>query len=96
MFLGKVMGSVWATQKEAGMENLKLLIVQPIDWKNKEQGQAVIAADRIGAGVGEKVIVSRGNPARILFANKNTPIDAVIVGIVDSYEVTDGETSHDS
>jgi ethanolamine utilization protein EutN len=88
MFLGKVIGSVWATQKEAGMENLKLLIVQPLDWSEKESGQSVIAADRIGAGVGEKVIVSRGNPARILFSNKNVPIDAVIVGIVDSYEVS--------
>ncbi|GEB35235.1 MULTISPECIES: EutN/CcmL family microcompartment protein [Brevibacillus] len=88
MFLGKVIGSVWSTQKEAGMENLKLLIVQPIDWKDREGGQTVIAADRIGAGIGEKVIVSGGTPARIVFQNRQVPIDAVIVGIVDSYEVT--------
>lgn len=88
MFIGKVVGSVWATQKEAGMENLKLLIVQPLDLHERESGQPVIAADRIGAGVGERVIVSRGTPARILFDNKNTPIDAVIVGIVDSFEVS--------
>jgi ethanolamine utilization protein EutN len=90
MFIGKVVGSVWATQKEAGMENLKLLIVQPLDLNENGSGQPVIAADRIGAGVGERVIVSRGTPARILFENKTTPIDAVIVGIVDSFEVTDG------
>ncbi|NGQ96928.1 EutN/CcmL family microcompartment protein [Brevibacillus sp. SYP-B805] len=89
MFIGKVVGSVWATQKEAGMENLKLLIVQPIDLQERETGQPVIAADRIGAGVGERVIVSRGTPARILFDNKSTPIDAVIVGIVDSFEVSE-------
>ncbi len=89
MFLGKVIGSVWATQKEVGMENLKLLMVQPIDTEANDQGQIVIAADRIGAGVGEKVIVSRGTPARILFGNNNAPIDAVIVGIVDSFEVAD-------
>lgn len=88
MFLGKVIGSVWSTQKEEGMENLKLLVVQPVDWNDKEGGRTVIAADRIGAGVGEKVIVSSGSPARILFPGRAVPIDAVIVGIVDSYEVT--------
>ena len=91
MFLGKVIGSVWSTQKEEGMENLKLLVVQPIDWQGNEGGQTVIAADRIGAGYGEKVIVSGGSPARIVFQNKMVPIDAVIVGIVDSYEVPQEE-----
>ncbi|OXM13823.1 EutN/CcmL family microcompartment protein [Paenibacillus herberti] len=87
MLLGKVVGSVWATQKETGMENLKLMIVQPIDCFGNSSGQTVIAVDRIGAGVGERVIVSRGNPARMLFPQKVVPIDAIIVGIVDSLEV---------
>ncbi|MDB4868144.1 MAG: ethanolamine utilization protein EutN [Cohnella sp.] len=87
MFLGKVIGSVWATQKEEGMDNLKLMIVQPVDFRERESGQTVIAADRIGAGVGEKVIVSRGSPARILFSGKQVPVDAMIVGIVDSFEL---------
>lgn len=87
MFLGKVIGSVWATQKESGMENLKLMVVQPVDWNGRENGQTVIAADRIGAGIGEQVIVSRGTPARILFGSNSVPIDAAIVGIVDSFEV---------
>lgn len=89
MFLGMVIGSVWATQKEDGMDNLKLMVIQPIDFKANPSGQQVIAADRIGAGVGETVIVSRGSPARILFSKKMVPIDAMIVGIVDSFEVTD-------
>ncbi|MBW5444468.1 ethanolamine utilization protein EutN [Cohnella sp. CFH 77786] len=87
MFLGKVIGSVWATQKEEGMDNLKLMIVRQLDFTGREEGQTVIAADRIGAGVGEKVIVSRGSPARILFSGKQVPVDAMIVGIVDSYEI---------
>lgn len=87
MFLGKVIGSVWATQKEDGMDNLKLMVVQPIDFRDRESGQTVIAADRIGAGVGEKVIVSRGSPARILFSGRQVPVDAMIVGIVDSFEI---------
>ncbi|GMX62479.1 EutN/CcmL family microcompartment protein [Paenibacillus elgii] len=89
MFMGKVIGSVWATQKEEGMDNLKLMVIQPIDFKDREAGQPVIAADRIGAGVGENVIVSRGSPARVLFSGRMVPIDAMIVGIVDSFEVGD-------
>ncbi|MEX2461903.1 MAG: EutN/CcmL family microcompartment protein [Paenibacillaceae bacterium] len=89
MFLGKVIGSVWATQKEEGMDNLKLMVIQPIDFKDRESGLPIIAADRIGAGVGENVIVSRGSPARILFNHKAVPVDAMIVGIVDSFDVAE-------
>ncbi|SDX08629.1 EutN/CcmL family microcompartment protein [Paenibacillus sp. CF384] len=87
MFYGKVIGSVWATQKEEGMDNLKLMVVQPVDFIGKSQGMAVIAVDRIGAGVGEHVIISRGSPARALFGGRNVPIDAMVVGIVDSFDV---------
>lgn len=87
MFLGKVLGSVWATHKEEGMENVKLLIIQPVDWRYEPEGSTVIAADRIGAGFGEKVIVSRGNPARVLFNQRIVPVDAIVVGIVDGYEI---------
>ncbi|MCH6266917.1 MULTISPECIES: EutN/CcmL family microcompartment protein [Neobacillus] len=90
MILGKVMGSIWATQKEDGMSQLKLLIIEPINWKGEPAGAPIIAADRIGAGRGERVIVSRGSPARTIFS-KNAPIDAVVVGIVDSLEVGEGE-----
>lgn len=90
MFLGKVIGSVWSTQKETGMETLKLLIVQPFDANGDACGQLVVAADRIGAGVGERVIVSQGTPARTVLGNKESPVDAVIIGIVDSYEVSNG------
>ncbi|RNB91729.1 ethanolamine utilization protein EutN [Brevibacillus fluminis] len=87
MFMGKVIGSVWSTQKETGMENLKLLLVQPFDANDRAINNVVVAADRIGAGVGERVIVAQGSPARILFDQKVTPVDAVVVGIVDSYEM---------
>ncbi|WP_082053455.1 EutN/CcmL family microcompartment protein [Gordoniibacillus kamchatkensis] len=89
MLLGRVIGSVWATQKEEGMENLKFMIVQPIGTNGREAGHEVVAADRIGAGVGEKVLVSRGSPARVLFGGRSVPIDAMIVCIVDSFEVED-------
>lgn len=86
MILGKVIGSIWATQKEEGMQQLKLLIIEPITWNGEGIGQPIIAADRIGAGEGERVIISRGSPARTIF-RKDAPIDAVVVGIVDSLEV---------
>lgn len=86
MILGKVIGSIWCTQKEDGMNQLKLLIIDPITWKGESVGQPIIAVDRIGAGQGERVIISRGSPARTI-VNKNAPIDAVVVGIVDSLEV---------
>lgn len=85
--MGKVIGSVWSTQKETGMENLKLLLVQPFDANDRAMNNVVVAADRIGAGVGERVIVAQGSTARILFDQKVTPVDAVVVGIVDSYEM---------
>jgi ethanolamine utilization protein EutN len=91
MILGKVIGSIWATQKEEGMNQLKLLIIEPITWRGDSAGTPIIAADRIGAGRGERVIVSRGSPARTIF-HKSAPIDAVVVGIVDSLEVGAEET----
>jgi ethanolamine utilization protein EutN len=96
MVLGKVMGSVWATHKEAGMDQLKLLLIQPLDFKGRAQGSTMIAADRIGAGIGEHVIVSRGNPARMLFDGRNVPIDAIVVGIVDGIELGDVKLSFDT
>lgn len=86
MILGKVIGSIWATQKEEGMNQLKLLMIEPINWRTESVGQPIVAADRIGAGQGEIVIISRGSPARKIF-DKNTPVDAVVVGIVDTLEV---------
>lgn len=87
MFMGKVIGSVWSTQKETGMEHLKLLLVQPFDAHDRPMDNVVVAADRIGAGLGERVIVAQGSSARMLFDRKETPVDAAVVGIVDSYEM---------
>lgn len=87
MYLSKVVGSVWMTQKEKGMENLKLLIVQPLNLDRKLEGNAVIAVDRIGAGVGEIVLITSGTPAQRIMGDRKSPIDAAVVGIVDSFEV---------
>lgn len=86
MLIAKVVGSVWATQKEKGMENIKLLIVQPINLSKEPVGNSLVAMDRIGAGFGEMVLIAQGSLVQKLVADKNSPIDAAIVGIIDSFE----------
>lgn len=78
MQIGRVIGNIWATRKEDGLTGLKLLLVQP---ENKEDS-VFVAVDRIGAGVDDRVIVVNGTPAS--FIGENLPIDALIIGIVDS------------
>lgn len=90
MQMGKVIGNVWATRKEEGLEGLKLLIIQPIDSKNNPIRNQIVAADRIGAGVGDHVLVTSGGSSRFIMRENPIPIDAVIVGIIDSTEVERG------
>ncbi|WP_083402139.1 EutN/CcmL family microcompartment protein [Bacillus sp. MUM 116] len=66
MRLARVEGSIWAIQKEKGMENIKLLIVQLINVRKQPEWKAIIAMDRIGAGFGELVIIPQGSPAQRL------------------------------
>ncbi len=87
MYLGKVIGTVVSTSKAESLVGTKLLMVRKLDEKLKEQSSTEIAVDSVGAGVGEIVIVSKGSSARSVFENKKMPVDASIVGIVDSVEV---------
>ncbi len=89
MLLAKVVGSIWTTQKEKGMEHLKLLITQPVNLRNESEGNAIVAIDRIGAGVGELVLITLGSPAQKLTGEKASPVDAAIVGIVDAFELNE-------
>lgn len=86
MKIGTVIGNVWATRKEDGLEGLKFLVVQPENPDGSPMDEALIAVDRIGAGVGDKVMVTLGSPASHLTAGTQTPIDALIIGIIDSVE----------
>lgn len=76
MLVGEVTGSVWATKKEESLNGSKLLVVK------LENGE-VVAADRVGAGIGDKVLVCFGSAARFTV---NVPIDTAIVGIIDTVE----------
>ncbi|MDZ4798015.1 MAG: EutN/CcmL family microcompartment protein [Bryobacteraceae bacterium] len=90
MFLAKVIGNVVATQKNAKFQGMKLLLVQPYIVKGLElapSGSSVVAVDSVGAGIGECVMFTQGSSARLTPATKDAPVDAVIVGIVDTVEV---------
>jgi len=90
MFIGKVIGNVVSTQKNAKFQGMKLLLIQPYvtkDHKLQPSGSSVVAVDSVGAGAGECVLFTQGSSARMTPATKEAPVDAVIVGIVDSVEV---------
>ena len=88
MLICEVVGHVWATKKEAELNGMKLMVVQQVDHASgKKKENTLVAADVVGAGIGEKVLVVSGSNARRAFRNDNLPIDAAIVGIIDSVEV---------
>lgn len=91
MNLGRVTGTLVASKKEPLMEGLTLLVVQQLNVDNSEAGGYVVAVDAVGAGVGEVVLYASGSSARQTEITKNRPADAVIMAIVDTWEV-DGTT----
>jgi ethanolamine utilization protein EutN len=90
MFIAKVIGNVVSTQKSEQFRGMKLLLIQPYinkDHKLQVSGSSVVAVDSVGAGIGDCVLFTQGSSARLTPATKDAPVDAVIVGIVDSVEV---------
>lgn len=88
MLLGRVIGTVVATHKDSRLEGKKLLIVQTIDPSGQDQAGYVVAVDTVSAGFRERVLLVSGSSARMAGDCKDCPVDAAIVGIVDSVEVT--------
>jgi microcompartment protein CcmK/EutM len=84
MFLGRVIGTVWATRKEERLEGLKLQIVREVDLEMKPKTRVVVAADIVQAGVGEVVLVSTGSAARQSPFVDGKPVDALIMAVVDN------------
>lgn len=89
MNLGKVVGTVVATRKEASLDGLKFLLVRYIDAEGRETGGHVVAADAVGAGPEEMVLVASGSSARQTTATDKRPCDAVIMAIVDQWSIDD-------
>lgn len=87
MTLGRVIGTVWATRKDAQLTGLTLQLVEDIGLDGQALGAFTVAVDSVGAGVGETVLVVSGSSARMTEITKNKPVDAVIVAIVDTLNV---------
>jgi ethanolamine utilization protein EutN len=88
MQIARVVGTVVATQKHAAFNGAKLLLVQPVGLDDAPRGAALLAVDSVGAGVREKVlIVMEGRAAGEALGRKGAPVDAAIVGIIDSVDV---------
>src|SRR5437867_7723370 len=93
MFLARVEGSVVATKKDASMGGRKLLLLRPqlVDEKDPTKfrpgSNTIVAVDTVGAGINELVMFCQGSSARLAAGLKDLPVDAVIIGIVDSVDV---------
>jgi ethanolamine utilization protein EutN len=87
MQIAKVIGDVVTTVKDANLNGIKLLLLQPLDSDGKSTGRTLVAIDAVGAGVGETVFFVRGKEASFPFHPVEVPADAGIVGIVDHWDV---------
>ena len=86
MQLAKVIGTVVSTRKDDGLVGFKLLVLQVEDPQSGKDAQRLIAVDSVGAGVGERVLVTLGGAARVIGTTVDAPTDATIVGIVDTVD----------
>ncbi|PWU06509.1 MAG: ethanolamine utilization protein EutN [Terriglobia bacterium] len=91
MFLGRVIGCVWATAKNPQMEGARILLVQPLTPELQNTGKRLLCLDAAGAGAGELIYWVRGREACFPFLPKEVPSDATIVGIVDEVHVARGD-----
>jgi ethanolamine utilization protein EutN len=85
--VARVIGDVVATYKDPGLASLKLLVLQPLGPDKQPAGRTLIAADAVGAGIGEIVFFVRGREASFPFHPAEAPVDAGIVGIVDHWDM---------
>lgn len=85
MIIGKVTGSIVSTRKEEKLIGSKFMVVELLN-KNRDSKESIVAVDNIGAGIGEFVLVATGSAARRISGAENSPVDATIVGIIDSGE----------
>lgn len=91
MFVGKVTGSLWATRKDEKLNGLKFLVVERQLNEHQTDSALVIAADCIGAGEGDLVMVTTGSSARVSLNKEDVPVDMVVVAIIDKVEYQDNE-----
>jgi ethanolamine utilization protein EutN len=91
MIVARVVGTVVATRKDERLVSNKLLIARPVDPYGKPEGNYLVAVDTVDAGFGETVLIVSGSSARMASGLKDCPVDAAIVGIIDTIQVSDPE-----
>jgi microcompartment protein CcmK/EutM len=89
MLVGKIVGTVVATRKDPRLVSCKLLVVRPTDPRGKAEGNYLVAIDTVDAGVGETVLIVSGSSARMAAGLKDCPVDAAVVGIIDSVDLAE-------
>lgn len=99
MIIGKVIGNVWATRKEESLNGLKLLVIRPVEYSSIDSNEKkiktdslklrheIVAADCVGAGIGDLVLVVSGSSARRALHKTEIAVDATVVGIIDEVEL---------
>jgi microcompartment protein CcmK/EutM len=87
MLIAKVVGTTVSTIKDEKLAGRKLLILRPADERGNASGKPYVAVDTVDAGVGELVLTAAGSSARQTSITKDTPVDAVIMSVIDSLEV---------
>ena len=85
--IGKVIGSIWATRKNQGLDGFKLMVVHILDAQGQEINEMMVAIDDVGAGVGDTVLLASGSAARMVCTHHDIPVDLAIVGIVDDLDI---------
>ena len=89
--MGRVIGDVVATQKAPSHVGRKILVVQPLDLDGSDRGEAVLALDAVGAGIGERVLLAaEGYSAMTSVGRPNSPIDMAVIGIIDAVDLIAG------
>jgi microcompartment protein CcmK/EutM len=87
MIIARIVGTVVSTQKDARLMGKKLLVVRPLNLDGSEASGYVVAVDTVGAGFHERVLVVAGSSARLAQGMKDVPVDAAIVGVIDTVDV---------
>jgi ethanolamine utilization protein EutN len=87
VLVGKIVGTVVATRKDPRLTSSKLLVVRPMDPRGKGEANHLVAVDTVDAGVGETVLIVSGSSARMASGLKDCPVDAAIIGIIDTIDI---------
>ena len=88
MIIARILGTVVATQKDERLLGKKLLIVRPVNVDGTDTTGYVVAVDTVGAGFHEKVLVVAGSSARLAQGLKDAPVDAAVVGVIDTVDIS--------